>query len=40
MNHSACDFAKYLMKSTFAGTGVWLSDGATNVMLVGRIVVN
>jgi hypothetical protein len=35
MNHYACDFAKHLMKSTFAGTGVWLSDGATNVMPVG-----
>mgnify|MGYP001207506861 CR=1 FL=1 len=35
MNHKACDFAKLLMKSSFAGTGVWLSDGATNVMPVG-----
>ena len=35
MNHQACDFAKYLMKASFAGTGIWLSDGATNVMPVG-----
>ena len=35
MNHYACDFAKHLMKATFAGTGVSLSDGATNVMPVG-----
>jgi len=35
MNHFACDFAKHLMKATFSSTGVWLSDGATNVMPVG-----
>lgn len=35
MSHFACDFAKHLMKASFAGTGVWLSDGATNVMPVG-----
>jgi citrate lyase beta subunit len=35
MRHAACDFAKHMMKVTFAGTGVALSDGATNIMPVG-----
>jgi len=35
MRHPACDFAKQMMKIAFAGTGLWLSDGATNVMPVG-----
>ena len=34
MDHPACDFALDLMKAAFAETGVWLSDGATNVMPV------
>src|SRR6185503_16124560 len=34
MRHAACDFAKHMMKMAFAGTGLWLSDGATNVMPV------
>ncbi len=32
MRHPACDFAKEMMKVAFAGTGVQLSDGATNIM--------
>ncbi len=36
MRHPACDFAKHVMKMSFAGTGVWLSDGATNIMPVGK----
>ncbi|HEU4727394.1 MAG TPA: hypothetical protein VFT22_05890 [Kofleriaceae bacterium] len=32
MRHPACDFAKQMMKIAFAGTGVMLSDGATNIM--------
>ena len=32
MMHPACDFAKNMMQVSLAGTGVWLSDGATNVM--------
>jgi citrate lyase beta subunit len=32
MMHPACDFAKQMMKVAFAGTGLWLSDGATNIM--------
>lgn len=32
MDHSACDFAKHMMQVAFAGTGIWLSDGATNVL--------
>jgi citrate lyase beta subunit len=34
MRHPACDFAKQMMKVAFAGTGVQLSDGATNIMPV------
>ncbi len=32
MTHPACDFARGLMQIGFAGTGVRLSDGATNIM--------
>jgi hypothetical protein len=32
MDHPMCDLAKGLMLLSFAGTGVFLSDGATNVM--------
>src|SRR5437588_124723 len=35
MMHPACDFAKHMMQVSFAGTGLWLSDGATNIMPVG-----
>jgi citrate lyase beta subunit len=35
MLHPACDFAKHHMQVSFAGTGIWLSDGATNIMPVG-----
>ncbi len=35
MGHPACDFAKHMMKMAYAGTGLWLSDGATNIMPVG-----
>jgi citrate lyase beta subunit len=34
MTHPACDFAKHAMQVALAGTGVMLSDGATNVMPV------
>ncbi|MCA1613849.1 MAG: phosphoenolpyruvate kinase [Acidobacteria bacterium] len=34
MLHPACDFAKHMMQVAFAGTGLWLSDGATNIMPV------
>lgn len=34
MAHPACDFAKHAMQVALAGTGVWLSDGATNVLPV------
>jgi len=34
MGHPACDFARHMMKMAFAGTGLWLSDGATNIMPV------
>jgi citrate lyase beta subunit len=32
MRHQACDFAKHMMQVALAQTGVWLSDGATNVL--------
>ena len=32
MTHPACEFAKQVMQVVLAGTGVQLSDGATNVM--------
>jgi citrate lyase beta subunit len=35
MLHPACDFARSMMQTTLAGTGLWLSDGATNIMPVG-----
>ncbi|MEP6707713.1 MAG: hypothetical protein ABJC05_09345, partial [Pyrinomonadaceae bacterium] len=35
MTHQACDFARHMMQVSFAGTGIWLSDGATNIMPVG-----
>lgn len=35
MRHASCDFAKSVMQVTLAGTGVTMSDGATNVMPVG-----
>jgi hypothetical protein len=34
MTHPVCDFAKHMMQVSFAGTGLWLSDGATNIMPV------
>jgi citrate lyase beta subunit len=35
MAHPSCDFARHVMQVALAGTGIWLSDGATNVMPVG-----
>jgi len=35
MAHPWCDFAKGMMMMAYAGTGIFLSDGATNVMPVG-----
>src|SRR3989449_1154126 len=34
MRHPACDFAKHKMKVAYAGTGVFVSDGATTTMPV------
>jgi hypothetical protein len=34
MTHFACDFAREVMQVALAGTGVWLSDGATNILPV------
>lgn len=34
MLHPACDLARGMMQVAFGGTGVWLSDGATNIMPV------
>src|ERR1041385_7616075 len=35
MDHPACDFARNMMQVAYAGTGLWLSDGATNIMPIG-----
>jgi citrate lyase beta subunit len=35
MDHPLCDLAKGMMVLAYAGTGLFLSDGATNVMPVG-----
>ena len=32
MDHPACDFARHNMQVAYSGTGIWLSDGATNIM--------
>lgn len=32
MGHPVCDFAKNMIQVAFAGTGIWLSDGATNIL--------
>lgn len=34
MLHPACDFARSMMQVSYGGTGIWLSDGATNIMPV------
>ncbi|HEX7183075.1 MAG TPA: phosphoenolpyruvate kinase [Thermoanaerobaculia bacterium] len=34
MTHPVCDFAKHMMQVAYAGTGLWISDGATNVLPV------
>ncbi len=36
MRHPACDHAKQVMQVSFAGTGVWLSDGSTAVLPVAQ----
>jgi citrate lyase beta subunit len=35
MAHPVCDFAHHMTKVALGGTGIWLSDGATNVMPIG-----
>jgi len=37
--HRACDYARHAMQVAAAGTGVFLSDGSTNVLPVGDQVV-
>ncbi|HEX8394769.1 MAG TPA: hypothetical protein VF665_20660 [Longimicrobium sp.] len=34
MRHKACDFVRHVMQVSFAGTGVWMSDGSTAVLPV------
>jgi hypothetical protein len=34
MLHPACDFARDVMQVALAGTGIWISDGATNILPV------
>ncbi len=35
MDHPACDFARHMMKVSFASMGINISDGATNIMPIG-----
>src|SRR5207302_1902886 len=35
MLHPVCDFAKHVMQVALAGTGIWMSDGATNILPIG-----
>ena len=35
MAHSVCDFAHHVTKVALSHTGIFLSDGATNVMPIG-----
>jgi hypothetical protein len=35
MLHPACDFARHVMQVALAGTGIWVADGATNILPVG-----
>jgi citrate lyase beta subunit len=37
MSNPVCDFAKHVMQVSLAGTPIFLSDGATNIMPVGDI---
>ncbi len=32
LRHPACEFARAMMLASLAGTGVWLADGATNIL--------
>jgi citrate lyase beta subunit len=34
MRHQVCDFARHMMQVSLAQSGLWLSDGATNVLPV------
>jgi CO/xanthine dehydrogenase FAD-binding subunit/citrate lyase beta subunit len=34
MDHPVCDFARHVQQVALAGSGVWISDGATNVLPV------
>ena len=34
LDHPACDFAKSVLQVALAGTGIWISDGSTNVLPV------
>jgi citrate lyase beta subunit len=36
MAHPVCDFAHHMTKVALAGTGIFLSDGATNIMPIGQ----
>ena len=34
MTHPSCDFARHMMQVSLAGRGIWISDGATNILPV------
>ncbi|MET0493863.1 MAG: aldolase/citrate lyase family protein [Actinoplanes sp.] len=38
MDHPVADYAKAVMQAAAAGTGVWLSDGSTNILPLGSDV--
>ncbi|WP_437686301.1 DUF6986 family protein [Sorangium sp. So ce176] len=35
LDHPACDVARHVMQVALAGSGLWLSDGASNILPVG-----
>ena len=35
LDHPSCDFARHMMQVAYSGTGLWLSDGATNILPIG-----
>lgn len=38
LHHPACEFARSMMLAALAGTGVWLVDGATNILPISPAV--
>jgi len=36
MLHPSCDFAKHVMQVALSGTDIWMSDGATTILPIGK----